>query len=712
MLNFFIKYTKKFLCIIACFLLLYNPAQADFAQHYSAGQEYLSQFQYSSAIDEFKKALKINYMDDSARIGLANSYLARGTYYANTDKNWAGAADDYRAALFYLKYYPDNQDVQNSMQVISNATQNLNQILQVQKFDTSAKSRYEKAKELRFNGAFAAAAYEFVQSTTDPNLRKDAYGQVADIIKLMDNYPKSIEYYKKALESGADDPSLRFRYAIALDKSGKPDAAVQEYNYVLASGSDDPEIMYALERIYKKKLDQNPNDAATITSLGAILQKQNKLEEALQYYTKAGELDPSNVTTRLNIGTLYQQKKSYDAAIAAYESILTLYPDNIQANLYKAQCLVAMGQNDQANAAFKKVISLDPTNKDIKAQIYDSFKSSMSPSDFLAFLGQKALSDKNAIDYMYNYSIDLHKQNKFDEAIAGYREVLKYKNDNPEVYLNLAIAYKQKQDNVTAKQILQDAKIKFPTNKQIADNLNAINQEAIAVKFDEASQAYNCGDYQKALAAYQSVQPPDFDSLSGIGACYKGLNNDAKAIEYYKKAIELKPNSDVAYYIGVLYSEKEDWANSKIYLKKAIALNAANTKAKDLLGTVIEQMNIKLVDDAIALYEKGDYIKATTIFDKVLQDEPKNAYAHYYKGLILDTEKKYQLALSEYQKAIKSNPDLGIIYYLMALDYDSLTQFKNSLINYKKYVAATAEDSEYKKYAQSRIKELKKYEGT
>lgn len=706
------KFTKKFLCVIACLLITYSIAKADFAEHYNAGQQYLSQFQYSSAIDEFKKALKINYMDDSARIGLINSYLARGTYFANKDRDWENAANDYRAALFYLKYYPENNDVQNSMQIILNSTQNLNQCLEMQKFDTSAKSRYEKAKELRFNGSFPAAAYEFIQATTDSSLRKDSYGQAADILNIMGNYPKSIEYYKKALDSGADDPSLRFRYAIVLDKAGKSDTAVQEYNNVLASGSDDPEIMYALERIYKKKLDQNPNDAATITSLGAILQKQNKLDEALQYYTQAGKLDPSNVTTRLNIGTLYQQKKSYDAAIAAYDSILLLYPDNIQANLYKAQCLIAIGQNDKANEVFRKVSSLDPSNKDIKLQIYDSYKSTMTPSQFITYLSQKAITDRNAIDYMYNYSIDLHKQNQFDDAIAGYREVLKYKTDNPEVYLNLAIAYKQKQDNITAKQILQDAKVKFPTNKQIADNLNAINQEALAGKFDDATKAYTSGDYKSALAAYQAIQPPTFDSLSGIGACYKALNNDDQALEYYKKAFDLSPNSDIAYYIGVLYSEKENWANSKIYLKKALALNANNAKAKDLLGTVIEQNNIKIVDSGIALYDKGKYVEALSIFNKVLTEDPKNAYAHYYKGLILDVDKKYLLAIAEYQKALKASPDLNIIYYLMALDYDNLKQFKNALINYRKYVAATAEDNEYKKYSQDRAKELKKYEGS
>ncbi|MFA7658747.1 MAG: tetratricopeptide repeat protein [Candidatus Gastranaerophilaceae bacterium] len=701
---------KKLLSVIFCLLITCSAAKADFAEHYNLAQQYLSQYQYSSAITEFKKALRINYLDDSARVGLVNSYLARGTYFANKDKNWENAANDYRAALFYLKYYPSAQDVQNSTQAISNTTENLNMCLAMQKFNTAAGSRYKKGQDLRLQGLFPEAGYEFAQALSDLSLRQKSYEQIADIMKILGNNPQCAEYYKKAIAINQDNAGLRLKYAIILDKLDKNDEAVQEYNYALANGYDDPEILYALERIYRQKLAQTPNDAPTITNLGAILQKQNKFDEALQYYTQASQIDPSNATTRLNVGTLYQQKKSYDSAIAAYDSILFLYPNNVDATLYKAQCLAALGQNDKAIETFNKVLSLDPTNKVAKAQIFDTLKATMTPAQFMAYLSKNASTDKNAVNDMYDYAIELHKQNKFDDAITCYNEILKIKTDNPEIYVNLAIAYKQKNDLAQAKQVLLGAQTKFPNNKQISENLLALSEEAASGKFDEASKFYNSGDYQKALNAYQSIQPPSFDSLSGIAACYKALNNDAQAIEYYKKALAISPNSDVAYYMGVLYSEKENWLASKTYLKKAIAINPNNTKAKELLGTVIEQANIKLVDDGSALYDKADYPKALAIFNRVLQDDPKNPYAYYYKGLINDVNKKYIFAISEYKKAIQYNSELTIIYYLMALDYDNLAQYKTALANYKKYVSVTTEDNEYKKYSQSRIKELKKYE--
>ena len=98
------------LCVLAISVGLQQecfsaPVNA-FYQHYEAAQNFLSQGQYSSAIVEFRKSLRINYLDNSARIGLINSYLARATYYANQEKNYEKSANDFRSAIFYLKIYP------------------------------------------------------------------------------------------------------------------------------------------------------------------------------------------------------------------------------------------------------------------------------------------------------------------------------------------------------------------------------------------------------------------------------------------------------------------------------------------------------------------------------------------------------------------------------------------------------------------------------
>ena len=286
---------KKLLGLICLLTITYGASQInsfasvqDFMQFYNTAQTSLEQGQYSSAIDNFRKALKINYLDNSARIGLINSYLARATYYANQEKNYEKSANDFRSALFYLKIYPtDDQKVQNSSAMIASANENLNQCLKITSFDKTASARYKKAEELRAMGNYSAAAYEFSQAAKSENITADAYIQIGDLLKILRNEPRCADYYQMSLEIQPNDNSTRMKYARTLDKLGKYNESVTQYNTALANSNGDIEILYALERIYLNKLAKSPSDAELYANIGAIKQAQGDLESALNYYGKA-----------------------------------------------------------------------------------------------------------------------------------------------------------------------------------------------------------------------------------------------------------------------------------------------------------------------------------------------------------------------------------------------------------------------------------------
>ena len=400
----------KFVCITSLGLCSICPCFAGFKEHFDLGQQYLSNFQYSGAITEFKSALRINYLDNSARLGLINSYLARATYYANTDHDYKKAGDDYRAALFYLTIYPNANQVKNSAQTIVLVSSNLNKCLNAIDFDTSAQNRYATAKQLRAEGNFASAGYEFNQALSDENFVKDSLQQTADILKVLGNDPKAVEYYKKAVAVAPNDIPLRLTYAQLLDKLGQEDASVDEYNYILSKTTDNKDVLYTLERIYKRKLEDSPNDGSITANLGAIMQKEGNYDEALRYYSKAEYLDPSNTNTRLNVGTLYQQKGDYKSAITAYDSILILNPNNVQANLYKAQSLASLGDKKGALELYKKVALLDPDNETVQADMISMVKDTMTIPQFIEYV--KKNYSNNAGDILYDYALDLHKKEK------------------------------------------------------------------------------------------------------------------------------------------------------------------------------------------------------------------------------------------------------------------------------------------------------------
>lgn len=178
---------RRVLVSAMCVCAFTNAAFAGFGEHYTLGQEYLANYQFASAIMEFQNALKINYMDNSARIGLVNSYLANGSFLANKNKDYKGAADCYRAALFYLLYYPASSATNSSSSGVAQVKKNLETCLTTLKFDKSAQNRFRTAKQLRAEGKFAAAGYEFMQAIGDRAYVKDSFAQIGDIMKLLRN---------------------------------------------------------------------------------------------------------------------------------------------------------------------------------------------------------------------------------------------------------------------------------------------------------------------------------------------------------------------------------------------------------------------------------------------------------------------------------------------------------------------------------------------
>lgn len=699
----------QLICALTLCVCSVTPAFAGFKEHFDLGQQYLANFQYSGAITEFKSALRINYLDNSARIGLVNSYLARGTYYANTDKDYKKAADDYRAALFYLVMYPNANQVKNSSQAIVQVSTNLNRCLSTINFDTSDANRFTTAKQLRAEGNFAAAAYEFNQSMGSTAYVKESLRQTGDIMKLLGNETKASEYYKKAVAVDPSDIDLRLAYAKILDRLGSEDEAVNEYNYILSKTTDNKDVLYSLERIYKRKLEDSPNDAAVTANLGAIMQKEGNYDEALRYYSKAEYLDPSNVNTRINTGTLYQQKGDYKTAITAYDSVLIIYPDNVLANLYKAQSLSALGDKKAAMDLYKKAAALDPDNETVQEEMVSMVKDSMTPAQFVDYV--KKNNPDNAADILYDYALDLHKKNKLADAINVYNEVIKLSSSNPEVYVNLAIAQGQNKNYDTALVTLNNAKSKFPNNAQISDAIKSISEQSMDEKLDLAADYYNKKDYQNAINEYLKIQPATSDTMLGVASAYQNMNNNDKAIEYYKKALNLAPtNSDIAYYIAALYADKDDMVSAKAFAQKSLALNKTNKQAQDLLTNISQQIDAGNLDKAISLFDSEKYTESLALLNQILSSDSKNAYALYYRGMIYDTQKKYTAAIADYKNALANSPDLVIVNYLIGVDYDMLGQYKNALINYKTFLGKYTQDDDFKKYAQTRAGELKQYD--
>ena len=129
--------------------------------YYNQGVEFLKAKKYPEAITEFRKALRENPTDKSARIQLVNTYLERAQYYNNKAMDYNKAANDIRSAIFYMKYYNNEPAEAKYIADINTMEENLETILYAINADQTPKGHLTMGKSLRAQGEFAAAMTEF-----------------------------------------------------------------------------------------------------------------------------------------------------------------------------------------------------------------------------------------------------------------------------------------------------------------------------------------------------------------------------------------------------------------------------------------------------------------------------------------------------------------------------------------------------------------------
>ncbi|MBQ9246497.1 tetratricopeptide repeat protein [bacterium] len=706
---------KKVLQLLICILLIQGIALSQQVYddnyqenpNYVQGLKYLESSQYASAINEFKKAIRVNPSDASALVGLSNAYNYRAQYFNNTAKSIPDAISDIKSALFFSKYFTPQGVNAISAQSIAAMEKNLNILETNSKADTSANGRLASAKKSRTKGEFAASAYDYYQLLNNNDNKTIANCGLGDIYKIFNRPDMSLKFYQNALNQDSKNTDIHLKLARTYEEVNDFSSALKEYSFALNTSSEREDILNSLEKIWQKKVDENPKDAEAHANLGVVYQKERRFNEALAEYQKAEALNPNNINTKVNIGTLYQEQKKYDAAINTYDSILKMQPQNVNVMVYKAECLKALKRNEDAINIYKTALNLDPKNSAVKAQLFELLKDTMPVEEVLAFLYKNVQNSPMDAESYYEFAYELHKAGKLDDAIVYYNQTIKLDKTKTDAYINLSQAYRQKKNYAEAYNTIKQAIQISPNNEEVKKQYDIVAKDYTANSYNVASDAYQSGDYKKAISEYMKINPQTTESLIGIAASYQSLNDNNNAIEYYKKAMELdSKNADIPYYIASLYANTDDITNADKYVKIALTKNPSNSQAKELSDYINAKLSEGTLTEAVQLYEAQKYKEAVDAFDKVIKVIPNDANIYYYRALCHDALKNYQKAIADYNSVLKYAPTMTIAYYSIGVDYDALEKYTEAKANYQKYVNATQEDNDFKAYAQSRIKEI------
>jgi tetratricopeptide (TPR) repeat protein len=205
---------------------------------------------------------------------------------------------------------------------------------------------------------------------------------------------------------------------------------------------------------------------------------------------------------------------------------------------------------------------------------------------------------------IFNAGLAAYNAENYDKAIEYYKEAAKYGYNEARTYSLIANAYQLKKDTLGALEALHEGFEKYPE-----DNTILTSMIQIYLDLDKTEDA------MKYLDVAIQQDPGNATFYFAQGTLYEKVENDEKAIESYKKAIENDETFFNAYYnLGALYYNKG--------VKQIEVANSIPTSNNEVYEVELKKAD-KWFEEALPYMEKCHELKPD---DNMTMESLKNLY--------------------------------------------------------------------------------------
>ena len=185
----------------------------------------------------------------------------------------------------------------------------------------------------------------------------------------------SLKYLTEAERKSPDDPVIQYDLALAYEKRGLEETALNHLKNALKDRPAYPEALNAIGALYagrgqfqpaqeafQKALDdpfyKTPQLAAY--NLGSLYEKRGDAEKALTEYQQAVKFDPNYGAAWFRIGQIFEQMHRDDDARHTYGKAIATSPDLAEANLRYGILSYQAGDMEAAFNSLSRVGKLAP----------------------------------------------------------------------------------------------------------------------------------------------------------------------------------------------------------------------------------------------------------------------------------------------------------------------------------------------------------------
>jgi tetratricopeptide (TPR) repeat protein len=503
----------------------------------------------------------------------------------------------------------------------------------------------------------------------------------------------------------------------------KPDRAASYYHYTLAHMYEEQVAMYGRSDLasraideYRQAIEADPTSEFLTASLAELYARTGRIRDAVVEAQDILKRDPNNLEAHKLLGRIYLRSLGDEPegassgsddilklAIVQYQDITRLEPDSVDNHLLLGRLYGRNHDLRLAETEFKTAVRLQPDSEEAVtalALLYTEEGDSARAAEVLGNVPDAARSAKIYAVLGYTYE----QQKDYKKAIEAYRKAIALDRDNLDAMRGLAqnlMNDGQTDAALEQYQIIADANPEdFQTHLRMAeiyrrqgkfdlaiDNLKqaqAMVQDSMEVPYTMASIYQAEGRYDEAIPLIEDLlkktEKPDGNYskdektnravfLERLGTIYRDQNNNAKAIETFRKMLTLGDDNAERGYQQIIDTERsaKEW-------------QAATDTAREASQRFPDDRDLKMVY-AAQLADTGQADEGIKLVQSLLKDKPEDRTVYITLAQMYSRLKRWndaEQALNKAQQLSVRDDDKQYVEFLRGSTYEREKKYDQS----------------------------------
>ncbi len=381
---------------------------------------------------------------------------------------------------------------------------------------------------------------------------------------------------------------------------------------------------------------------------------------------------------------LYDSNRLAEAA-ARLEGLVHQVPQSFDVHELLGMVYSSQGREQDANEHLQKAARLNPNSAAARTNLATNLVKlhKLAPAE-LEFKKAQSL-EPGSYDTNHNLGEFYLAAGKLPLAIPPLAKAYQIKPDAYDNGYNLALAYAETGNNATAKTVVQELLARRNTAElhNLLGEIEEKNQNFIAAEHEYEAAAHmdpsesNLFDWASELLLHRTLDPavdvfrsasvryPNSPRLAiGLGMALYSRGNYDDAVEALLHAADLNPSDGNCYYfLSRAYDSSPGQADEVIqHFHRFMELQPQNAK-----GPYYYAMSMwkgRRAQDASI-----DFQQIETLLKKSIDLDPKFAEPRLQLGNLYSDQKKYELAIPLYERALALNADLVDAHYRLGQAY-------------------------------------------